>query len=611
MQAPPSSEPPADAQKPDRVFENGHLAAVTALAFSPDGRWIASGSQDKTIRIWDVTTGHEQRVLKGHSNPVTALAFSPDGQWLASSSEDGTVRVWDPATGTSNSTFSLGAGFAEDVVFSPDGRFLVASAAAADEGGNSVIAIHDAISGEKIHAITVEWNNATPVLITPDGRILSSGGAGEDGEYVSTKVWELKSGRELKSLPVLVMAFTADGHWGVSVEYKHGPHINLWDITTGQHVRTITVPYVNVARVAFTPDGTEIMVAKENGSEIKFYETASGKEIRTLPLAVGAVAFSSDGKWLAGSSGSSVKIWDLSGTREPQTLAGQLGARDVAFSPDGKLLITGADALGVWDVTSGKLIKTLASGTQSLAYSREGQWLVTNPGGKLEVWSARTWTLAAISPPQSAYIWWMGFGPDQPPRGDLARSGVKWWQVDDGVETRSLWGATYPAALSPDGTLLATAAARGGVVSIWDTASGQVMQTFVAHDVGVNTVAFSPDGKWFLTAGQESRIDPANFAASMANLKHSIKLWEVGTWQERLALPFTGMTGGFSGFSPDGHMLAVGRADSISTTLYSVPDGRELKTLAGGGAGRLSFSPDGLWVAQGFNLWNLGSPGNK
>src|SRR6185312_8263620 len=138
VQAPPIGEPPSDAQKPDRVFENGHTSAVTALAFSADGRWIASGGQDKPIRIWEIATGGERRILTGHTNGITALAFSPDGQQLASSSEDGTVRMWDPASGTSSATSSLGAGFAEDVVFSPDGRFWVASAGAADEGGNSV-----------------------------------------------------------------------------------------------------------------------------------------------------------------------------------------------------------------------------------------------------------------------------------------------------------------------------------------------------------------------------------------------------------------------------------------------------------------------------------------
>jgi WD40 repeat protein len=305
------------------------------------------------------------------------------------------------------------------------------------------------------------------------------------------------------------------------------------------------------------------------------------------------------------SANSGCEIWQVA---NPKTPCGR-SLRTRRTAADIKLLISGADALGVWDVASGKLIKTLPSGTQGLAYSPDGQWLVTNPSGKLEVWSTQTWTLGTISPAQSAYIWWMGFGPAQPPSGDLSRSGVKWWLVGEGTQARSLWGATYPTTLSPDGMLLATAAARGGIVSIWNTATGEMLQTFTAHNVGVNTVFFSPDGKWLLTAGQESRIDPANFAGSMASLKHSIKLWEVGTWQERLALPFTGMTGGFSGFSPDGHMLAVGRAESNSTTLYSVPDGHELKSLAGDGTGRLAFSQDGLWVAQGFNLWNLGSPG--
>jgi WD40 repeat protein len=593
---------PSGAQQPDRVFASGHTSAVTAIALSPDHRWAATGGEDKTIRIWDLATASEQRVLIGHTGRVTSLAFSPDGQRLASTSFDGTVRLWDPATGASLYASNLGSGSAEQVAYSADGLFLAASAGAADEGGNSIIEIHDAGSGAKIRSIMLDWNDAVPLAITSDGRLLSSGGAGEDGEYESTKIWDLRSARELKNLPIFVQAFSPDGRLAVSLDYRNGPKIVLWDISNGQRVRTMALPSLNVSRVAFTPDGTRILAT---GSEIKFYET--GKEVQTPRILAGAVAFSGDGKWLAASAGSSVNIWDLSAGRELQTLAGQLGAQDLAFSPDGKLLVSGDTALGLWDVTSGKLIRTIPSATQSLAYSPDGRWLATNPKGSLQVWDTRTWTPANLSPATGEHIWWMGFGAAEPPPANLAVSGIKWWQVGVGPETRSFWGATYATALSPDGKFLATGAIQGGNVSVWETSTGQLLRTFAAHDVGVSFVAFSPDGRWLLTAGQDSRIDPANLGASMANLKHSIKLRETDTWQPRLSLPFIGMTGGFRGFSPDGRMLAVGLRNLI--TLYTVPDGHPIKTLIGGGTGAVRFSPDRLWLAQGgpngLALWNL------
>jgi WD40 repeat protein len=601
---------PSDAQQPDRVFASGHTSAVTAIAFSPDRRWAATGGEDKTIRIWDLANASELRVLVGHTDRVSSLAFSPDARRLASASADGTLRLWDPVSGTSLEVSNLGSGPAEQVVYSPDGRFLAASAGAADEGGHSVIEIHDGASGARIRSITVDWNNAVPLLITPDDRLFSSGGAGEDGEIEFTKVWDIRSGRELKSISLLVQAFSPDGQWGASLDYHDGPRIFLWDITSGRRVRTITAVPANISRVAFTPDGTRIAASGENGAEIKFYETATGREVQTLPLGANALAFSGDGKWLGASSGSSVKILDLSAGREIETLAGQLAAQDLIFSADGKFLITGDASLGLWDTSSGKLMRTIEGGTQSFAYSPDGRWLATNPKGNLQIWDTRTWTAAKVSPPGAEHVWWMGFSAAQSVSANLAASGVKWWQVGSGAEALSVWGATYAAALSSNGKILVTAEQRGGNVSLWDVSSGKLLRTFSAHDVGVSIVVFSPDGKWLLTAGQDSRIDPANVGASMANLKHSIKLWDTGSWQARWSLPFIGMTGGFRGFSPDGRSLAVGRANLI--TLYNITDGQPIRNLTGVGPGAARFSADGRWFAQGgphgIALWNLSTP---
>lgn len=608
----------AGGQLPDRVLNNGHTAAVTAVALSPDRQRAATGADDRTIRIWDLATASELRVIAGHTDRIEALAFSPDGTRLASCAGDGTVRLWDLGTGNSIYTFTLPSKFVEQVAFSADGQTLAASAGADDEGGNSYIEVHNAATGAKIQGITLDWNNANPLAITPDGRLFSSGGAGEDGEYVSAKSWELRTGKELQTLQVLFSAFSPDGRWGASLEFQQGTQIHLWDIAAGRRLRTVNIPGFGASRPAFTPDGTRVLVTgknfQSNRMEGKFFEVATGKEVQSLPIASAILAFTSDGKWLASAAGNSVEIWDLAAGRKIETLAGQLAAQDVAFSPDGKLLITGGDALGIWDVASGKLLRTVQGAAQSLAMSTDGRWLAANPKGNLEIWDTRTWTPASFSPAAGQFVWWFGFAAAQSPPAELSAAGLRWWQVGAGAEARWLWGTTFAAALSPDGKILATAALRVPAASnydrpnvgIWDVATGRLLQTFAAHEVGVSGVAFSPDGKWLVTSGQDSRLDPAHLSRSLAAMKHSIKLWDTATWQLRTSLEFVGTGGGLAGFSPNSRMLAVTSQNGV--TLYDVPSLQAVKTLSAGG-GVVRFSADGQWLARGngngIALWNV------
>jgi WD40 repeat protein len=619
--APQQPEPSQQAQNaagqpPDRILAGGHSAAVTAVAFSPDRQRAATAGDDKTVRIWELATAGQQRVLTGYSGRIAALAFSPDGARLASAGDDG-VRVWDAASGAQVYAFTLSSKFAQQVAFSADGQLLAASAGADDEGGNSFIEVHNAATGARINGITLDWNNAEPIVITGDGRLLSSGGAGEDGEYVSTKIWDLRTARELKALQVLFSAISPDGRWGASLEFRQGTQINLWDIAAGRRVRTIAISGFQASRVIFAPDGARILVAGQNDAGVKSFDVATGRELQSLPISAagGVMGFSSDGKSLAAASGNSVDIWDLAAGHELETLAGQLLADDLAFTPDGKLLITGGAELGVWDIASGKLLRTVEGATQSVALSADGRWLAANPKGNLEIWDTKTWTRATPSPSTGQFVWWFGFAASQAPLADLSAVGLRWWQVGAGAEARSGWGATFAAALSPDGKILATAAPRQPSastydrpnVSIWDAATGRLLQTFVAHEVGVSIVAFSPDGKWLATAGQESRIDPRNVGGSLAAMQHSIKIWDAATWQLRGSLPFVGMGGGLGRFSPDGRVLAVTMPNGV--TLYDVPEGRAIRALSGGGHGAVRFSPDGQWLAQGSGagiaLWNL------
>ncbi len=621
--APPLAAPSADAQLPDRILRSGHTNSVDAVAFSPDRRWLASGSYDKTIRIWDLSTGRTSRTLTGHTDDVWSLSFSPDAKRLASASQDQTVRVWNADNGTARYTLTPGC-IPSDLVFSPDGQFLVlACSSKEEEGGGATIEIRDAASGNKLREIAPDWNRPYPLVVSPNGHILSSGGAGEDGDInIATKVWDLKTGQELKSLAISAQAVSSDGRQIASAKFdRQGARITLFNADSGKASRTIVASDPYVGHLAFTPDGSHLLAAIGNGSvsgtgsTIAIWDTATGKQIAVLPGVksdVHAVAISADGKLLATANhqGNSTKIWDLAAASLVRTLEGNPYSGFLAFDRSSRLLVSEPGGLRMWDVAAGEEIDSIPGvGGGSLAFSGDGNWMASNPRGSLKVWSTKSWTPASLAPPESAYVWWMGFAGPQLPT-TINNIGLRSWQIADDAAAPNLVGSTYAMAQSRDGKFLAFAHARGGEVEIWNLPTASRLATFSAHKLSVNKLEFSPDGKYLLTAGQETPITPAMISAHQLAVESGAKLWDVNTWSPSVSLSFTGIGVGAAAFNDDGRLLALISGPGI-IELFDLHERRTVRKLASGAysGGNVAFSPDGNWLAsfsqQGICVWNL------
>jgi serine/threonine protein kinase len=231
---------------PDKTL-TGHSDSVQSVVYSPDGRYLASGSGDKTIKIWEVATGKQLRTLTGHSDTVSSLVYSPDGRYLASGSNDKTIKILEVATGKQLRTLTGHYGEVYSVVYSPDGRYL------ASGSWDKTIKIWDVVTGKQLRTLTGHSSPVLSVVYSPDGRYLASGNGDK-----TIKIWEVATGKQLRTLTghskvVWSVVYSPDGRYLASGSWDKT--IKIWEVATGKQLRTLTGHSSPVYSVAYSPDG--------------------------------------------------------------------------------------------------------------------------------------------------------------------------------------------------------------------------------------------------------------------------------------------------------------------------------------------------------------------
>ena len=574
-------------------------ASAWAVVVAPDGNWLASGSGDGTVQIWDVATGQERATITAHTGTVAAVAVAPDGSWLATGGTDGKVRIWEVATGQERATMtrrkSLGV---EAVTVAPDGSWL------ATGGRDGTVRIWDVATGQEQATLTGHTNWVEAVAIAPDGSWLASGGG--DG---TVRIWDVATGQERATLTSLhlkaveAVAIAPDGSWLASG--GGDGTVRIWDVATGQERATLTSHSGEVMAVVIAPDGSWLATGGRDGT-VRIWDVATGQERATLAGysagfsgEVMAVVIAPDGSWLAtGGREGKVRIWDVASAREP-AMPSSNTTRVEMVAPDGSWLATsGTDGtVRIWDVATGQERVTLTDPYSrrvvAVAVAPDGSWLaIGGREGTVRIWDAATGQERASLTGHTNWVEAVAVAPDG---SWLAIGGtdgtVRIWDVATGQERATLTDPysrrVVAVAVAPDGSWLAIGG-TDGTVRIWDAVTGQERATLTGHtvgfSVGVIPLAVAPDGGWLATGGTDG----------------TVRIWDVATGQERVTLtdPYSRRVVALA-VAPDGSWLATGGTDG-TVRIWDAATGQERATLTDPYSRRvvaLAVAPDGSWLA--------------
>jgi WD40 repeat protein len=580
-----------------------HESRVHSVAFSPDGKRIVSGSNDKTLRLWDASNGQPiGKPFHGNESAVTSVAFSPDGKRIVSGNSDKTVRVWDASSGqTIGKPFHGHENMVSSVSYSPDGKRIVSG------GYDKTVRVWNASSGQTIgKPLKGHEDNVDSVAFSPNGKRIVSGSRDK-----TVRVWDANSGQTIgKPLKghedvVSSVAFSPDSKRIVSGSLDKT--VRLWDASNGQSIgKPLEGHEDQVFSVAFGPDGKRI-VSGSYDKTVRVWDASNsqpiGKPFQGHEDAVASVSYSPDGKRIvSGSYDKTARVWDASGGQP--TGKSFHGHEDqvfsVAFSPDGKRIVSGSadKTVRVWDASSGQPIGKPLKGHEffvnSVAFSPDGKRVVSSSLDKtLRVWDASSGQ--PIGKPfqfqgHEFLVSTMAFSPDGKRVVSSGYDKTWVWDASSGQPIgKPLKGhkdVVNSVAFSPDGKRVVSGSADK-TVRVWDASSGQpIGKPFHGHEDGVNSVAFSPDGKRIVSGSSDK----------------TLRVWDASSGQP-LGKPFQGHEIAVTSvaFSPDGKRVVSGSWEK-TVQLWDASSGQPIGKPFHGHKDivkSVAFSPDGKRIVSG------------
>ncbi len=580
----------------------GHAKSVNTVAYSRNGAWLISGSDDGLVKLWDAFSGQLVRDLTGHSDSVRCVSFSPDGNLIASSSADNRIILWEAATGRIVHILNGHSQSVEHVAFSPDGSLIASS------GLDDQVILWNAISGKSAGKF---WSllDCRSVEFDPHGqRIVAADGA-------SITVQDLQGNRQPLRLQshsgsILDVAFSPHGTFVASG--GRDQQVIIWDPNVGVRKHTLKGHSDTITSLAFNPNGSRLATSSLDQTA-RIWSPSGSVEIMKLRGhldAINDVAFSPDGSRIAtASKDRTVKVWNTS-EQVPRAMGIVSSIKSIAINKNGESAVTSSmdGSIKLWNIERGTYVRVAnlhSNGVQGVTYSPDGSLIATaSLDGTICFVDSQTRKRRATIVADSGPLETVGFNADGSLLVSAGRNGiVTLWDTTTRTAVTSLpeqHTTVLDAAFSPDGSLIAcgcgdstirvwdvgkeealtlqghqgevaslsfcttdsrlASASLDGTVKIWNLKSGQELLSWDVHSSGVYAVAWSPNVSRIATASHDGKV----------------RLWDVDTGEEVLTLARESRGIYDLQFSPSGSQLI---SPSIDDTL-SIWDGMELHSVA-------------------------------
>jgi WD40 repeat protein len=536
----------------------GHTQWIRAVAVTPDGRYAVSGSDDNTLRFWNLGTGQTIRTLKGHTGKVMAVSVTSDGRFAVSGSLDRTLRLWKLESGETIHTLEGHTHSVRVVAVTPE------DCAVSGSWDGTLILWH-LKNGKKLRTLEghTDWINS--VAVTLDGRRAFS--ASNDQ---TLRAWDLESGRLLRTLKghtgwVNCVAVMPDG--GHIISGSEDQTLRLWDLETGETIRTFGGHTEPVKCVAVMRDGVHAISGSEDQT-LRLWDLETGETIRTFrghTKPVKCVAVTPDGRAVSGSDDQTLRLWDLESGQtisRPEGHTGQVNA--VTVTPNGRYAVSASSdrMLRLWDLETGQTLHSFKGHTKPV------NAVAVTPDGRRAVSGSTDGTL-------------------------------RLWDLSSGRALRTIRAyasALNAPAVTPDGSQ-ALSGSDGGTLRLWDMESGETIRNFKAHMHWVTAVAVASDGRRAISASKDQ----------------TLRLWDLETGQTLRTLE--GHTDSVTAVAvtPDCRQ-AVSGSDDGTLRLWDLENGKPIRTFKGhtNGVTAVAVTPDWRQAVSGsddgtLRLWDLQS----